>query len=202
MDSATVQENLRVAPRHDRGVLTMKIAKFHLRPASSPHLRRPANDETDRDSLCKRGNRRIPDLPHREIATPAAQPSASPLRPIARPTACPACPAWLQEKRPAAVPPRLGSNPCDSRHCGPARHLLEKHRNAPICSLSYPHLILEIRPRTRRVVGRRVVGRAFRPQSPARPKVRRGPRRGAVSVAGGRTRSLLPADPDHYVNSL
>jgi len=62
----------------------MKIAKFHLRPASSPHLRRPANDETARGSLCKRGNRRIPDLPHREIATPAAQPlrfAASPDRP-------------------------------------------------------------------------------------------------------------------------
>ena len=66
----------------------MKIAKFYLRPASSLHLRRPANDKTDRGSLCKRGNRRIPDLPHREIANQAAQPSALPLRPIARPTAC------------------------------------------------------------------------------------------------------------------
>jgi hypothetical protein len=114
----------------------MKIAKFHLRPASSLHLRRPPNDETDRGSLCKRGNRRIPDLPHREIANPAAQPfrfAASPDRP---PDGLYACPAWLQKKRPATVPLRLGSNPCDSRHCGPARHLLEKHRNAPICYLS------------------------------------------------------------------
>lgn len=62
----------------------MKIAKFYLRPASPLHLRRPPNDETDRGSFCKRGNRRIPDLPHREIANPAAQPfrfAAPPDRP-------------------------------------------------------------------------------------------------------------------------